>query len=109
MAGPTTMQDESPVRSKATWARIPSPDERAAELANYERLTTRDIRRACVLAIAGCFFWLSLGLLLLGWALHTTDRAYGQIAFLSGLLVGYTGMVVTLARYYLRGERAGWW
>ena len=103
------MRGELPERSKATWARIPSPEERAAELAHYERLTTRDIRRAFVMALGSCLFWLSVGLVLMGLALHTTDRAFGHIAFLGGLLAGYTGMVVTLARYYLRGERSGWW
>ena len=109
MVGPTTMPGEPPAPSKATWARIPTPEERAAELEHSERLTTRDIRRAFVLAIVGCLFWLSVGLGLVGWALHTTDRDDGQIAFVGGLLVGYTGMFVTLARYYLRGERSGWW
>lgn len=103
------MHGSSPPPSKATWARIPTPEERATELAYYERLTTRDIRRAFALAVGGCCFWLAVGLVLMGWALHTTDREYGQIAFLGGLLVGYTGMVVTLAKYYLRGERSGWW
>lgn len=103
------MHGDQPERSRAAWARIPTPEERAAELTRSERLTNRDIRVAFVLALGGCFFWLSVGLSLMGWALHTTDRDYGTIAFLGGLLVGYTGMVVTLARYYLRGVRSGWW
>jgi hypothetical protein len=103
------MPGEPPERSKATWTRIPTPEERAAELARYEQLTTGDIRRAFALAIASCFFWLAMGLVLMGWALHTTDREYGGIAFLGGLIVGYSGIVVTLARFYRRGERAGWW
>ena len=45
----------------------------------------------------------------MGWGLHTKDPGLGEIAVLGGLLVGYTGIVVTLARYYLRGEEAGWW
>jgi len=90
-------------------ARIPTPEERAAELARYERLTTRDIRRSFVFAVGGCLFWLAVGLVLMGWGLHTTDPGYGQIAFLGGLVVGYSGMVVTLVRYYLKGERSGWW
>ena len=103
------MQGEPPERRGATWTRIPTPEERAAQLAEYERLTTRDIRRAFGLAIGACLFWMLLGLLLMGWALHTTDREYGEIAFFGGLIVGYSGIVVTLAKYYLRGEQAGWW
>ena len=37
-----------------------------------------------------------------------TTTALGQIAFLSGLILGYAGIVRTLARDYFRGERAGW-
>jgi hypothetical protein len=91
------------------WARRPSPDERAAELARDERETQRDIRRAFAAAIAGCVLWLTAGLAFMGWAFHTTDHDLGETLLLSGLLVGYTGMVITLARYYLRGEREGWW
>lgn len=47
--------------------------------------------------------------MLMAMALHTTDRDLGQIAFLSGLIVGYAGIVVTFARYYLRGQNQGWW
>lgn len=95
--------------SKPTWARIPTLEERAAELARDERLTTGDIRRAFALAVGACFFWLAGGLALMGWAFHTTDRGYGQIAFLGGLIIGYAGMTITLARYYLKGEQSGWW
>ena len=103
------MVAERAERSKATWSRVPSPEERAAELARYELLTSRDIRRAFVFAIAVGVFWLAAGLVLMGWALHTTDRADGEIAFLAGLLIGYTGIVVTLAMYHRRGQQAGWW
>lgn len=103
------MGGKPPEQSKATWARIPSPEERAAELTRSERLTTRDIRLAFVVALGWCFFWLASGLVLMGLGLHTTDREYGEIAFFGGLLVGYTGIVVTLAMYYRKGERFGWW
>ena len=54
-------------------------------------------------------FWFVAGLASIGWAIHTTDPGWARIAFLSGLVIGYTGIVVTLARYYLEGEKAGWW
>ena len=84
-------------QSRASRAPVPTPEERAAELARYEQLTNRDIRRAFLAAIGGCFVWAAAGLALMGWAFHTTNREYGEIAFLGGLLVGYTGIVVTLA------------
>jgi hypothetical protein len=96
-------------QAKADWARLPSPEERAAELARIEREVATDVRRAFVAALAGCVVSLLAGLALMAWALHTTDPQLGEAAFLGGLIVGYAGITVTLARYYLRGERDGWW
>lgn len=95
--------------NQAEWAARPTPDERAAQLLAEEKATTRDIRRAYVWAILGCVSWLVVGLALMGWAFHTTDRQWGQIAFLGGLVLGYAGMTYTLARFYVRGEQSGWW
>jgi hypothetical protein len=83
--------------------------QRAAQLAEEERLTTGDVRRAFIKALLGCAASVLVALGLIGWALHTTDPGWGQIAFLSGLIIGYGGIVITLARYYLRGEEQGWW
>jgi len=91
------------------WARPLTPSERAAELARDERFVTRDARRALGLTLLGCAIWLLVGLVLMGWGMHSTDSGSGEIAFIGGLLVGYTGIVVTLATCYLRGEEAGWW
>jgi hypothetical protein len=91
------------------WSKTPTPSERAAELAEHERLTSRDIRRAFLGTMAGCLVSVMFGLGLMGYGLHTTDPGYGQIAFLGGLLLGYVGITVSLALYYLRGEREGWW
>ena len=96
-------------RSVAQWARRLSPEERAAQLARDEDLVRHDIRRAFIVALFGCVASLALGLALLGWAFHTTDPQISGVAFHSGLLFGYTGMVICLARYYLKGERQGWW
>lgn len=96
-------------QSKTARTRVPTPEERAAEVARAEELTTRDVRRSFLFAIGGCIFWLIAGLASIGWAIHTTDPGWGRIAFLAGLIIGYTGIVVTLARYYLEGQQAGWW
>src|SRR5690349_21028716 len=103
------MTDEHWEQLKATRSRVLTPQERAAERARAEELTTRDVRRSFLLAIGGCVLWLVIGLASIGLAIHTTDPGWGRIAFLAGLVAGYTGIVVTLARYYLKGERAGWW
>jgi len=67
------------------------------------------MRRAFLLTLVACVFWVAVGLGLMAWAVHTTDVGNGQIAFWSGFLAGYSGIVITLARYYLKGESAGWW
>lgn len=103
------MPGESKEQVKTTRIRLPTPEERAAEVARAEELTARDVRRSFLFAIGGCVFWLVVGLASIGWAIHTTDPGWGRIALLAGLVVGYSGMVVTFTRYYLKGEKAGWW
>jgi len=61
-----------------------------------------------VAAILGCALSVLVGLSCIGWALHTTDPGLGQIALLSGLILGYGGITISLASYYLRGEARGW-
>lgn len=70
-----------------------------------ERDKLRDYVRSALL----CIVWLLVGLVLIGYALHTTDELIGRISFWAGLIVGNVGMVTTLARAYLRGERRGDW
>ena len=107
------MSVEPEQRTKATRAsaptRAPMPEERAAELARVERLLVRDMRRAFLLTLVACVSWLGVGLALMAWAVHTTNVANGLIAFWSGLLAGYSGIAITLARYYLKGKNEGWW
>ncbi len=103
------MQTDPHGQAKAQWTRLPSPQERAAEVARHEREVESDVRRAYLATLAGCALWLLAGLSLMAWAFHTTDPQLGQAAFLGGLIVGYAGITVTLARHYLRGERHGWW
>ena len=103
------MTGDASATSGPDWSRRLTPEERAAELARDERAVRGDIRRAFVGALCGCAFWLTAGLAAMGYGLHTTDRELGQIAFLAGLIVGYSGLTMTLARYYVRGEREGWW
>jgi hypothetical protein len=94
---------------RGTAARRPTPAERAAELAEDERAVRREIRHAVVWTLGGCLCSLGVALGLMGWAVHTTDPGSGQIALLGGLIVGYGGIAISVARFYLHGERAGWW
>lgn len=72
-----------------------------------EREAERAVRRELVRAGALCVGWMSLGLYLLGWSMHTVDEHYGRIAFYGGLLVGNGGILFTLLNCYRRLERRG--
>src|SRR5262249_24578565 len=105
---PVTVLTPEPPRG-AWRARLPSPEERAAELERDERLVRRDIRAAGLRTLGVVGLSLGLGLALMGIGLHTTDPGFGQIAFLGGLIVGYAGILVSCAQYYRRGQAQGWW
>ena len=67
----------------------------------------RGRRRRTALRVTGCVGSLLAGLALMGLALHLTDPAWARIAFLSGLLVGNGGVLVTLLVSYERSRRDG--
>lgn len=69
----------------------------------------RDTRRDLTLTALACVASVVAGLALIGVAFHTTSYAIGRVFFIGGQLVGYTGIVVSLVRAYLRGERRGDW
>ena len=76
---------------------------RAAEDADRERF--RDLIRSALL----CVVWAAVGLFFVAWSVHTTDVAYGKMAFFTGLGIGNGGIAFTLAAAYIRGERRGDW
>lgn len=76
---------------------------RQAEAA--ERDTRRDLLRTAL----GCIVWAALGIYLILWSAHTTNVFHGRLAFFSGLAIGNGGIIYTLLRAYLRGERRGDW
>jgi hypothetical protein len=99
-----------PEPPRGAWrARLPSPEERAAELERDERLVRRDIRAASFRTLGAVGVSVGLGLILMAVGLHTTDSDLGQIAFLGGLIVGYAGIIFSFAQYYRRGQDQGWW
>lgn len=79
--------------------------QRLAEQREADRVT----RREYVRAILRCFLWMTVGIALLSWSVHTTDLAHGLAAFWGGLIVGNGGICYTLIDAYLRGERRGDW
>lgn len=91
-----------------TRTRLPSPEERAAELASTEREVRRQIRWVYGRAALLCLFWMTLGLALVGWAVSTSDESSGLIAFWGGLLVGNVGILGTLLVTYHRAIAEGW-
>jgi hypothetical protein len=91
------------------WRGIPSPEQRAAQLAVEEREVLRLGRWAYFRALLGCLVSLLSGLALMGWSMHTTNQRWAGTAFWGGLLVGYGGITVVLARLYRSGEESGWW
>lgn len=88
--------------------RYPDADQRAAELLALEKAVQRELRRVFVRAIALCFFWLVVGLALVGWSVHTTNFENGIIAFWGGLFVANLGIVITLLVTYHRAMEEGW-
>ena len=74
-------------------------EERAAELEAAEREFVRGERRLLAETLLGCLAFCSTGLLLVGWAVHTTDPTWAGIAFWTGLLIGDLGMMGLLLRH----------
>jgi len=91
----------------ASTRRIPTLEERAAELAEFERQAEWDALRDMVRTSAECIVWCLTGLLCLGLSFHTTDPDWGRIAFLSGLIIGNTGITVSLYCAYHRAVARG--
>lgn len=88
--------------------RLPTPAERAAELAETERLVRREIRWAYARAVLLCVCSAGVALAAIGWSVHTTDEKNGMIAFWGGLLVGNVGILWTLFATYAKAAQEGW-
>jgi hypothetical protein len=71
------------------------------------QLAERDAFRARVRTAIMCVVWSAVGLFIMGWGLHTTDPDLGQVAWLGGMVVGYSGILFTLARAYLKARERG--
>jgi hypothetical protein len=88
---------------------IPTREERAEQLRVSERAAERDRLKDMLVTIAGCFFFMIVGLFLMAWALHTTDEGWGRIFFWAALAVNNAGVLGTLLFAYRRGQERGDW
>jgi hypothetical protein len=88
---------------------IPTKEERAARLRVAERAAEWDRLRDMLGTIAWCFGFTLAGLILMAWALHTTDEKWGQIFFWAALVVNNGGVMGTLLFAYHRGQERGDW
>lgn len=78
---------------------------RAEERVEARRATRHDLAWTAV----QCVCWVALGLLLIGWSLHTTDPVLGLAAFYGGVGIGNGGWIFTALAAYARGEKRGDW
>ena len=69
----------------------------------------RDKFRDYLWTAVQCLIWCALGLLGIGWGLHSTDATYGKIAFYAGVGAGNAGILFPLLAAYRRGEERGDW
>ena len=78
---------------------------RAAEHREAERDKWWDYGRTAL----HCWGWCMLGVALMAWSVHTTDEAYGRVAFWGGLGIGNAGIIFSILALYRRGEARGDW
>jgi hypothetical protein len=78
---------------------------RAAEAVEARRATRRDLASTALQCVA----WVALGVVLIGWSIHTTDPVLGRAAFAAGVGAGNGGWLFTVLAAYRRGEQRGDW
>lgn len=65
----------------------------------------RDGIRTALECVGSCL----LGLFFIGVSAYVSDYQLGLVYFWSGLIVGYSLMIASLAGFYRRGEARGQW
>ena len=82
-------------------------DELVRKRAAEDRQASRDALWANVRAALLCVAWSLLGLACMALGLHTSDPDLGQIFWKGGMVVGYSGILVTLVRWNNRRRERG--
>ena len=90
---------------------MPLPREIREELerkrVEEHRLAQRDSFWANVRTALMCVAWSCIGLFVMAWGLHTTDRYLGELAWRGGVIIGYAGILLTVVRWYLKARSRG--
>jgi hypothetical protein len=90
---------------------MPLPPEIQEELERKRREEHQEAERdafwANVRAALMCIAWSIAGLGVMAFGLHTTDPEIGGIAWKGGMIVGYSGIVFTLARWHSKAKDRG--
>ena len=99
---------ESPPVKSSVWQKPrPTPDERAQELEEFEKVRRASMRSIYLRYGAEYMVWFIVGLFLMFWSFHTTDTRYAGIAFWGGIGLGDGGMLMALVRGRNEMERCG--
>ena len=70
-----------------------------------QRETYRDLLRTC----GHMVFWVLVGWVCIGFAVHITNLAMGRALWWLGILLWIPGVLFSLLAAYRRGERRGDW
>jgi hypothetical protein len=74
-----------------------------------EREAERDSRWELARVCGECLGSSLVGGFVMMIALHTTDAGYGAIFWWGGMVIGYSGILISLVTAYRRGEKRGDW
>jgi hypothetical protein len=77
--------DTASLESRPWVRRLQSPEERAAQLTAEERAVTLERRWDLAGTLGICFASCTIGVLLVGWSVHTTDDRWALPGFWAGL------------------------
>ena len=74
--------------------------ERLAAEHEMRKIELLRMLRTCAELVVSCL----VGVVIMGFAFWVTDESLGRILLLSGMVVGYTGMALSLAAAYRRSK-----
>jgi len=90
---------------------VPLPQEIQEELERKRRAehlqAERDSFWAHVRTALMCVAWSAVGVMCMGFGLHTSDPELGQVFWKGGMVVGYAGILFTLIRAHAKAKERG--